>query len=288
MRLHRQIGLKMRIAVFLSLAGATLLATASPAQEASEASIVAAIERAHESRRAMPSATRLTPDLSEDGAYRIQRVWIRHRLASGETIAGFKAGFMTPTAQASTKLGHPAFGVLLKSASVPSPARLREADFGKPMIETEIGFEFGHAIKHKVRSIADLQRSVRAIRPTIELPDAAIEPSDRPGIDLIAANIVASRYVPGPATTVRKDLRTATVTLKREDEIINQGSGRDADGDPWRSLLWVVNAAVAQGYRIEPGQIIITGTLGAAQPATSGHYIADYGDLGSVRFEFTP
>ena len=46
-----------------------------------------------------------------------------------------------------------------------------------------------------------------------------------------------------------------------------------------------LNSAVEQGYKVEPGHILITGALGKLVPGKPGKYVADYGDFGKISFE---
>ena len=45
-----------------------------------------------------------------------------------------------------------------------------------------------------------------------------------------------------------------------------------------------MNAAVAAGYELRPGQVLLSGAVGAMMPAEPGDYVADYGALGTLRF----
>jgi 2-keto-4-pentenoate hydratase len=78
---------------------------------------------------------------------------------------------------------------------------------------------------------------------------------------------------------------TGIRTLKRNGEAINRGKGTDALGGQWKAALRLVNTMVKQGWKIEPGQIIITGALGRMVPGKPGNYIADYGPLGTITFK---
>ncbi|MGH7806673.1 MAG: hypothetical protein ACRENT_01110 [Thermodesulfobacteriota bacterium] len=80
-------------------------------------------------------------------------------------------------------------------------------------------------------------------------------------------------------------LNKATVTLTFDGQVINQGKGADALGDQWKAALWLANAIVKQGWKIEPGQMLITGVLGKMIPGKEGKYVADCGILGKIFFE---
>jgi 2-keto-4-pentenoate hydratase len=61
-------------------------------------------------------------------------------------------------------------------------------------------------------------------------------------------------------------------------------------GDQWEALRWLVNTVLAEGYAIEPGQLLMTGALGGAHPASPGRYRAEFGGpaaaaLGAVEID---
>jgi len=45
-----------------------------------------------------------------------------------------------------------------------------------------------------------------------------------------------------------------------------------------------VNAVVADGYVLRPGQVLLTGAVGGMVPAEPGEYVADCGALGRLQF----
>jgi 2-keto-4-pentenoate hydratase len=47
----------------------------------------------------------------------------------------------------------------------------------------------------------------------------------------------------------------------------------------------LINTVVQQGWKIEPGQILITGALPKAIPGKPGKYVADFEKLGKISFE---
>ncbi len=72
--------------------------------------------------------------------------------------------------------------------------------------------------------------------------------------------------------------------MARNGETVNQGKARAVMGDPWKGLLWLVNAAVEKGWTIKPGQFLITGAMGKMIPGKPGKYEGDYGALGKLSF----
>ena len=106
------------------------------------------------------------------------------------------------------------------------------------------------------------------------------------GVDIIAANVSAVEFIAGRERSFTGlELKEISVSLTLDGEVINEGKGSDAMGDPWNSLQWTANKTLDQCWKIEPGQIIITGALGQVIPGKAGEYVADFGELGEISFE---
>ena len=56
-------------------------------------------------------------------------------------------------------------------------------------------------------------------------------------------------------------------------------------GGQIQAVCWLINKAIAHGYTLEPGQLLMTGALGGPQPGKAGHYVGDYGDFGRIEFD---
>ena len=72
--------------------------------------------------------------------------------------------------------------------------------------------------------------------------------------------------------------------MSRDGEVINEGSGSDILGDPWKAALWLVNNTLRQGWVLEPGHVLLTGGMGKMLPAIQGKYVADFNKLGRISF----
>lgn len=224
-----------------------------------------------------------------DVAYRIQRTAFQQHY-QGRAPLGFKAGLTSAPAQQLYGTDQPLAGAL------PPDAQLRPREdgyhhslrsYGQPMAEVEIGFRIGQRIKAPLADARALQALVSEVMAAVELPEFAHEGSDKQfGVnDIIASNAGARRVILGPARAPSQiDINNLQVTLYREGEVVNQGVGRDALGDQWQALLWLVNRTVASGWQIEPGQILITGAIGKPVRLREGLYVADFGRLGRIEW----
>ena len=250
------------------------------------ASLADLLTQCWQQKRPIPVLSQHDPALTVERAYAVQRAYVRRRLASDQ-IAGFKLGLTSNAAQKRFGLTAPAAGVLLASGRRTGSPTIDRAAFKMLMIETEIGFVVGQRIARPLKDEAALEPRIRAVMPVIELPDLGFQDMKHlKGVDIIAANVSAVQFIIGQerkATGV--DLNAVAVALALNAQVVNRGKGADARGDQWHAALWLVNTTVKQGWTIEPGHILITGALGKMMPGHPGEYVADFGDLGQVRFE---
>lgn len=239
----------------------------------------------------------LVPQLSADygkaftaeSAYRIQRTAFE-QYYQGRSALGYKAALTSPAMQQMYGVSTPL------AAALPPDAALKRQDDGyhqllkeyrQPMAEVEIGYRFGVRIKTPLPDVRALQALVTEIMPAVELPEFAHEGADNKfaAVDIIASNAGARHVILGAARAPAQiDVNSVGVTLYREGEVQAQGSGRDVLGDQWQALLWLVNRTVASGWQIEPGQVLITGTMGKPAKLRAGLYVADFGKLGRIEW----
>lgn len=263
----------------LGAIGLSLIGCTTPGPHERYAATVA--QGLAENRKVAPAGAVLG-ELSDAEAYAVQDRLVA-RLSGDRGIAGLKGGNMAPGA------GPPIYGVLLRSGERPPAETLRLSDFRLLALETEIGFVMGRRIDARIDDIESLKGAVRSIVPAVELPDFPFQSiGGLKSTDIIAANVAARAYVVGAPAAGRIDPNLVEVRLTYQGTEVNRGQGSALFGDQWRALQWIVNASVARGRPIEPGFLIITGTLGRAVPAKAGRYRADYGALGAIEFEIVP
>ncbi len=226
------------------------------------------------------------PELDIETAYEVQKAYVRKRLAN-DKIAGFKAGLTSPEIKKKFGVEFPVAGVLFESGKKGDKAVISISDFKALMIETEIGFMVGKPITHQIKDVSELRGYIRAIIPVIELPDLGYEDLKKlKAVDIIASNVSATQFIVGEEKGMNGlNLNDVTVALSLNGQVVDQGKGSDALGDQWEAALWLVNFVVNQGWKIEHGQILITGVLGKMLPGKPGNYIADYRSLGKIQFE---
>lgn len=242
--------------------------------------------RAYQTKQEIPVLSAKYPDLDTETAYSVQKAYVEQRLKE-DKIAGYKVGATSEALQKRFGLDAPVAGVLLASGMKTGSPVIEISEFKRLVIETELGFLVGKPITALLENVSALQECIRGVLPAIELPDLGFEDMENlKGFDIIAANVSAVQFIAGRERSFTGlELKEVSVSLTLDGEVISEGKGSDAMGDPWNSLMWTVNKTLAQGWKIEPGQIIITGALGQVIPGKEGKYVADYGELGEISFE---
>ena len=203
-----------------------------------------------------------------------------------ERVAGFKAAFNSPALQQRFGLGRPAFAAppasAARCAGAATGCAVSRAGYKRMVLEIEVALRLGAAIDAPLADEAALLERLDGAMPAIELPELALDGVAEPGgLDYVASNIGVRGYILG-AVSDPAVLRTAAprLTLARGERVVAEGSG----GAALAAALALVNAVVADGYVLRPGQVLLTGAVGGMVPAEPGEYVADCGALGRLQF----
>jgi 2-keto-4-pentenoate hydratase len=245
------------------------------------------------SRRPKPLLRALLPEATEATAYQVLNLYVEQRSVSNK-ISGFKGALTNAGAQKMFGTSSSAMGVLFDSSQLSPNAIISTSDYLSPLIETEIGFRVNKDIPYSADplSTSDLLAHIGHALPMIEIVDVGVDGKLAGAIDLIAINNAAANYIPGETLTSINEqsaeaLANISVTLSRNQEPLGNGSANDAMDGQITAVTWLANQVMKQGYTIDAGTYLMTGSLGRPYPAIPGKYCADYGSFGSINFEFT-
>ena len=81
----------------------------------------------------------------------------------------------------------------------------------------------------------------------------------------------------------RLEAGAGTEQLGGPELLHSLGAGTVMEGQ-WKALAWLVNRVLEQGYELEPGHLLMTGSIGNMHPAKPGKYVADFAALGQLTF----
>lgn len=219
-------------------------------------------------------------------AYQVQRLYVRSRLQT-DKIAGFKAGLTSDDAQAKFSINRPIIGILFNQGRRNDKHQFPISHHPGLMVEAELGFIVKKRIHSKIKSVNELKSYIEKVIPVLELPEVQFDSEPINGMDLVSANTASAYFIPDNSEHVNwlgLDINEITVTISQNDRIILQGQGKDALGDQWEALRWLVNQVLAHGWVIEKGHLLITGALGGMVHVKPGHYSALYNHETSLSF----
>ena len=215
---------------------------------------------------------RMPAGLGLEEAYEIQKKLVA--AASGGAVAGLKAGMTAAAGQQAFGLTHPLIGSLYESGRLAPGASFPSVP--GVSLECEIGL------------VVDGNGAPKSAGPVIEVPRMAFaDEADRNGANLTACNIASDRYIVGEQLPLRDSYGDIQITLTRDGEEVCSAPASDAMGGPQAALAWMLNEARERGLAIADDMLMITGACGGIHPAVPGHYVADYGDLGTIEFTVT-
>ena len=106
----------------------------------------------------------------------------------------------------------------------------------------------------------------------LEIVDTRYEAYKFKAADNIADNSSAARFVIGPAMSLPPDANLATlpVRLCADGDLLGEGSGADALGDPLAALAWLAGGLLRDGAMLREGDVVLTGGLTRAFAAQPG------------------
>lgn len=225
-------------------------------------------------------------ELSLADAYAVQAAALDRRREVGAEPVGYKLGFTNGTIQAQYGVDEPAHGRLLSDALLSGPAVATD-ELIEPRVEPELAFVLdeplaGETVVHEVLA------ATRAVVPVIEVVDSRMD-GDITATDAVADNALAARLRPGEtaADPQATDWGFEAVRLRVDGERVATGTGADVLGQPARAVAWLAERLGDAGRRIEPGDLVSTGSLTRAVPVEAGSVVtAEFGSLGSLPLRF--
>ena len=241
---------------------------------------------------AKPSAvifSKKSSSLTVKKAYNLQKAFVRNSVAKGVDIVGFKGGLTTPEAARAMGLESPISGVLLQAPLHGPNAELSLEGTRNLMLELEVAYRMAKPVNEKV-TVAELPQYIEAVAPAIEIPEMNFASNDFNGLDVIANNAMAHKLVIGewqPAVGLAT-LDAMPVSLACNGKVLAEGKGSNTMGGQGAALAWLVNHILDQGYKIQKGQVLITGTLIKIVPASPCGYRASFGRLGNLGLAVKP
>lgn len=228
----------------------------------------------------------------EVAGYAVQAA-LRDRLAAtlGPPI-GWKVGATTTAMQTLLNVPAPCAGEMLRAGLHRGAARLPHAAFCRVGVECEIAMELARPLGNSGPvDAAGAAAAVGRIFPAAEIVDDRYGDFRAFGVPALIADFFFHHGVVlgDPVVGWRDmDLGAAVGTTRANGAVKATGRGADVLGHPMRSLAWLANRLRDLGRILEPGQIVMTGSLPLPYWAAAGDRVEiEIGGLGLVRTDFT-
>lgn len=225
------------------------------------------------------------PDRGLDVAYRVQQRQVDRWVADGDRVVGHKVGLSSRAMQRMVGVDQPDFGHLTESMFHQEQMPIPHGTFIQPRIEPEIAFVLGAPLKGPGVTTADAIRAVDFILPALEIVDSRIADWKIGIFDTVSDNASSGGVILGstPVSVHDVDLRLTGCNLYRNGELVATGAGGAVLGSPINSLVWLANTVGPLGTTLEPGHVVLPGSMTSAFSVSPGDVIvADIGGIGST------
>jgi 2-keto-4-pentenoate hydratase len=230
-------------------------------------------------------------DLDQGIAYDIQDLLVSAICAaSGDTLAGYKIAMTSPETMALAGASEPAFGVLVASTVVTSPAAVSLSDLYQPLIEGELVFIIDEDLTHAATEEEIVRKS--RLAPAIEVPSARYR--DWFGrikvVDLVSDNTAAGLLVVGPDSVPASQLTLDAIgmRLRHDGREVTRGISAEVLGNPASAVAWLTRRLAERGKTLRAGSLVSSGTFTMPMRIHVGRYVADFDGIGSASVTFRP
>jgi 2-oxo-3-hexenedioate decarboxylase len=231
------------------------------------------------------------PELDENLAYQIQERLIELKCKDESTKRiGWKLGLTSKAKQEMMGVHEPSYGVLLESMQLFEGEKISLAPFIHAKLEPEIAFIFNKELKGPHVTVADVLHATEYIAPAVEIIDSRFHGFSFTLADAVADNSSSSRFIIGERFYSPKDfdLKLMGMVFRQNGEVVATGAGAAVMGHPARAIAWLANRLYKVGQSIQPGEVVLSGSLSAAIKIENGdHFTAGFDGLGSVEAVFT-
>ncbi|MDK2867110.1 MAG: 2-keto-4-pentenoate hydratase [Clostridiales bacterium] len=229
-----------------------------------------------------------TDSLQEADSYEIQKINIDAKCAEGMKIVGKKIGLTSKPMQDMFGVNTPDFGYLLDTM-ISENGEFESDKLLQPRVEAEIAFVLKEDLMGPEVTVEAVLDATDYVVASFEIVDSRIRDWKIKIADTIADNASSGRYVLATKRVDPKqtDLRDIQMSLYKNDALVNSGEGSAALGHPAYCVAWLANKMSSYGVPLKKGEVVLSGALSAAVPASKGDtFKATFSELGTVTAKF--
>lgn len=253
------------------------------------------LHAAERSRVQIAQFSQRFPDIRFEDSYRIQREWMRIKLAEGRRAIGRKIGLTSRAMQRVANMTEPDYGMLLDDMQFADGCTIPPDRFIEPWVEVELAFILKRDLRGPQVTVFDVLNATDWVVPAMEIIDARIQRIDpetkaqRRIVDTIADNAANGGIVlgPRPFRPESLDLRWIGAILYRNGVVEETGLGAGVLNHPANGIVWLTQRLSAWDEGLSAGDIVLAGSFTRIVAAQSGdQFCADFGPLGNVNAHF--
>lgn len=229
------------------------------------------------------------PAIDIPTAYTIQLKSIEQKLAEGQKVVGMKIGLTSKAMQQMLGVHQPDYGHILDTMALYEGEPVSLSAFIQPKVEAEIAFVVRDRISGPGVTIADVLKSTAGVIPALEIIDSRVENWRIKIQDTIADNASSAAVILGGTLTPIEgiNLSLTGMTLEKDGQVLATAAGAAVLGHPAAAVAWLANAVAPYHLSLEPGMIVLSGSLTQAVAVESGTVIhAAFDRLGTVSARF--
>lgn len=218
-------------------------------------------------------------------AYRIQQAQVARWVADGGQVCGHKVGLASAAMQRQAGVDQPDYGHLTRSMFYLEHEPIPAHTFLQPRIEPEVAFVLNRPLSGPGLTVAEAVAAIDFVLPSLEIVDSRVRDWNISIVDTIADNASSGGVVLGatPVSPHSVDLRLTGCVVHYNGAVSATGAGGAVLGSPINSLVWLANTVGPLGIELEPGHIVLPGSMTAAQPMAPGDTVSTtIAGIGSV------
>jgi len=247
-------------------------------------------ERQLASGKIVPEVLDKFPGLSEAEAYRVQQATIQRRVAKGDRPAGMKAAMTSKAMREAVGLKEPVMGHLLQSGMLRDGQAVSVAGFVKATIEPEVAVILKGPLAGPGATRAQALAATAGYAAAIEIGDIKTGDNKRSPQQTLICNVMNGGQVVGPKLVAPDgiDLRVEGMVVTINGMVRGSATAVEVLGDPINSVLFIANKLGELGGRLEPGWLLMTGSIVRGIPVQAGDHVeVEFTRLGRVSLRFT-
>lgn len=228
-------------------------------------------------------------EVTVEDAYDIQLLNVKRALEDGEIVTGKKIGLTSKGMQELLGISEPDYGHLYKSTEVKNGGTVDTKTLIRPKVEGEVAFVLKEDLKGPGITVEDVYKATEYICASIEIVDSRIKDWKIKLVDTIADNGSSALYILNDKKVKIDDVSLPDIrmTLYKNGEVVNSGTGKDVLGNPAISVAWLANKLCEYGITLKKGEVILSGAITASPEAFKGDmFECVFPELGNVKVEF--